>query len=50
MNETISYNELEKTNSNNIHPYSEHSKTISTDDYFKQLSSGSFPRKIYRRS
>ncbi len=42
MNETISYNELEKTNSNNIHPYSEHSKTISTDDYFKQLSENKF--------
>lgn len=42
MNETISYNELEKTNSNNIHPYSEHSTTIITDDYFKQLSENKF--------
>ena len=45
MNETISYNELEKTNSNNIHPYSEHSKTIITDDYFKQLSENSLVNK-----
>lgn len=36
MNETISYNELEKTNSNNIHHYSEQSKTINTDEYLKQ--------------